>query len=156
MNETWAKHKKSKLPPPDFGQLREQMAAEARERLASNPAATPPPAKESAIKVWLGVAGWVAGIIGAIASVAWVCWYLKENVRGLDVGGAAGDAGMFCLGIIELLVILTVVLFFYFLPSLVAANRKHRNCQAIFTMNLLFGWTFIGWGISMVWAMKSE
>jgi hypothetical protein len=39
-----------------------------------------------------------------------------------------------------------------FLPTLVARSRKHPNMLAIFLVNLLFGWTFIGWMIALVWA----
>jgi hypothetical protein len=39
-----------------------------------------------------------------------------------------------------------------FLPTLVAKSRNHPHTAAIFLLNLLFGWTFIGWVISLVWA----
>ena len=39
-----------------------------------------------------------------------------------------------------------------FLPTLVAKSRNHPNMLPIFLVNLFFGWTFIGWVISFVWA----
>jgi hypothetical protein len=39
-----------------------------------------------------------------------------------------------------------------FLPTLVAKSRNHPNTLAIFLVNLFFGWTFIGWVVSLVWA----
>jgi Superinfection immunity protein len=39
-----------------------------------------------------------------------------------------------------------------FLPTLVAKSRNHPNTLPIFLVNLFFGWTFIGWVISLVWA----
>jgi hypothetical protein len=39
-----------------------------------------------------------------------------------------------------------------FLPTLVAKSRHHPNALAIFLVNLFFGWTFIGWVVSLVWA----
>lgn len=42
----------------------------------------------------------------------------------------------------------------YFLPGLVASRRKHKNATAIGICNILFGWTFIGWGIALIWAFK--
>jgi hypothetical protein len=40
----------------------------------------------------------------------------------------------------------------YFLPSMVALARRHRNGSAVFLLNLLAGWTVIGWVISLIWA----
>jgi 4-hydroxybenzoate polyprenyltransferase len=39
-----------------------------------------------------------------------------------------------------------------FLPTVVARSRNHPNTAAIFLVNLLFGWTFIGWVVSLLWA----
>ena len=53
--------------------------------------------------------------------------------------------------------LLLVVLIFalYFLPTLIAFLRQHKNKPAIFLLNLLLGWTVLGWVVSLVWsAMK--
>jgi hypothetical protein len=44
--------------------------------------------------------------------------------------------------------------FFYFLPSYI--GRHKRNARAIFTLNLLAGWTLVGWIVAMVWATTVE
>lgn len=56
------------------------------------------------------------------------------------------------LGLLE---ILLVVLIFtvYFLPTLIAFLRQHKNKPAIFLLNLLLGWTILGWVISLVWSV---
>jgi hypothetical protein len=41
----------------------------------------------------------------------------------------------------------------YTLPLLVAWLRKHHNADAIGVLNLLLGWTLIGWVVSLVWAL---
>ena len=41
---------------------------------------------------------------------------------------------------------------FYFLPFIIALIRGHHQGLAIFLLNLLLGWTFIGWVASLVWA----
>ena len=52
---------------------------------------------------------------------------------------------------------LLVALFaLYFLPTLVALGRGHRNAGAIIAVNLLIGWMFIGWVIALVWAMTEN
>lgn len=49
----------------------------------------------------------------------------------------------------------TVLLGVYLLPWLIAFGRGHHNTLAIFALNLLGGWTFIGWLISLVWALAA-
>lgn len=44
----------------------------------------------------------------------------------------------------------------YFLPAMVAARRRHANRGAICTLNLLLGWTMVGWVIAMVWSMTAN
>lgn len=53
-----------------------------------------------------------------------------------------------------LLVIIVGVI--YFLPTIIAFNRAKRNKVAIFALNLLLGWTFIGWVIALVWALTVD
>ncbi len=43
----------------------------------------------------------------------------------------------------------------YFLPSIIAYSRKHRNAGAITVLNLFLGWTLIGWIIAIVWSATS-
>jgi hypothetical protein len=43
----------------------------------------------------------------------------------------------------------------YFLPTLVAAHRGH-SVAGILLMNLLFGWTGIGWALMLLWALISR
>ena len=40
----------------------------------------------------------------------------------------------------------------YLLPALTAAVRGHHNKSAILALNVLLGWTAIGWIAAMVWA----
>lgn len=41
----------------------------------------------------------------------------------------------------------------YLLPWLEAWRRGHSKTSAICALNILFGWTFIGWGIALVWTL---
>ena len=64
---------------------------------------------------------------------------------------------MFLLGPIgptELLIIFILVVP-YFIPTIIASRRKHPNTSAILALNLLLGWTLIGWIISLVWALTT-
>lgn len=41
----------------------------------------------------------------------------------------------------------------YFLPTLIASRREHRNLVAIGALNLFLGWTLIGWVVALVWSL---
>ncbi|HTS59049.1 MAG TPA: superinfection immunity protein [Terriglobales bacterium] len=45
---------------------------------------------------------------------------------------------------------------FYFLPSIVAFARSKRDSVSIFVLNLLLGWTAIGWVIALVWSLRAD
>ena len=45
-----------------------------------------------------------------------------------------------------------ISLFLYFLPAFLARNKP--NFTGVLLLNLLAGWTFIGWIIALVWALS--
>lgn len=47
-----------------------------------------------------------------------------------------------------------ISLFLYFLPAFLARNKP--NFTSILILNILAGWTFIGWIIALVWALSSD
>jgi hypothetical protein len=49
-----------------------------------------------------------------------------------------------------------VIFLIYFLPAIVGVCRKRKNANAIAVANLIFGWTILGWGVCLVWAMKND
>lgn len=44
---------------------------------------------------------------------------------------------------------------FYFPPTIVAWIRQHPNRVSIFLLNLLLGWTVIGWFIALIWSASA-
>lgn len=56
------------------------------------------------------------------------------------------------LGIIFFL----IGLWLYFIPFIVAANKEHPQTGAILVLNILLGWTFLGWVIALVWACTNS
>ena len=44
----------------------------------------------------------------------------------------------------------------YFLPWIIAWRRNHHNTLAIFVLNLLCGWTVVGWVAALVWAVTAS
>jgi hypothetical protein len=47
-------------------------------------------------------------------------------------------------------------LIMYFLPTILGAARNKRDVGAIFVLNFFLGWTFFGWIIALVWALKHD
>jgi hypothetical protein len=54
------------------------------------------------------------------------------------------------------LVILAIIVGLYFIPYWVALSRMKNNRNAILIVNLIFGWTFIGWIVALVWAVMVD
>jgi uncharacterized protein YecT (DUF1311 family) len=50
---------------------------------------------------------------------------------------------------------LVVILLIYFLPAIIAMSRGHKNALAIVLLNILVGWTGIGWIVILVWSLSS-
>ena len=44
----------------------------------------------------------------------------------------------------------------YFLPIIVAAVRRKKNMLGIVLLNVLAGWTLIGWIIALVWSFSPD
>lgn len=52
--------------------------------------------------------------------------------------------------------ILLFVVGVYLAPLLVAIRRRHRNAKAISALNILLGWTVLGWVGSLVWSLTEN
>jgi hypothetical protein len=50
---------------------------------------------------------------------------------------------------------LTLTIAFYFLPTIIAWVRGHYNRVAILALNLLLGWTVVGWVVALVWSFTN-
>lgn len=50
---------------------------------------------------------------------------------------------------------LIFVIGMYLIPTFVAGARKHHNTPAILALNLLLGWTLLGWVVALVWALTA-
>jgi len=75
-------------------------------------------------------------------------WLLGSGSPALAQSSDAGTLpGWIGIGILFLL---------YLLPSIVAAGRKHNNEGAIVALNLLLGWTVLGWIGAFIWACTNN
>jgi hypothetical protein len=57
----------------------------------------------------------------------------------------------------KLLILYVVLVCLYFIPSIVALTRKCKaSAGGIIVLNLLLGWTLIGWIVALVWAASAR
>jgi uncharacterized membrane protein YhaH (DUF805 family) len=54
------------------------------------------------------------------------------------------------------LFIFAICVCIYFAPAIIAFQRRKKDRVAIGVLNLLLGWTFVGWVISLVLAIKND
>ena len=66
-----------------------------------------------------------------------------------DASGVIGDT---VVGLIAIAVVFGA----YFFPTLIAGFGRKKQVTAIFVLNLLLGWTGLGWIASMVWACVED
>ena len=51
---------------------------------------------------------------------------------------------------------LAFALVLYFVPTIIAAYRKHPHTLWIFLITLFFGWSVAGWIIPLLWAFDAD
>ena len=54
------------------------------------------------------------------------------------------------------LIVMALFLIPYFIPTIIALIRKKSNTTAIFLLNFFLGWTFVGWIVSLIWAVTKD
>jgi len=54
--------------------------------------------------------------------------------------------------------LLAVLIFgiIYFVPTIIAHRRHHRQAWAITVLDILLGWTGVGWVAALVWACTTD
>lgn len=53
-------------------------------------------------------------------------------------------------------VMLVMIFALYFTPSIIATARKHQNRIGVILLNLLLGWTIIGWIVALIWSVSAN
>jgi hypothetical protein len=44
----------------------------------------------------------------------------------------------------------------YFIPTVIAVMRKHSQTVPIVAVNVLLGWSFLGWIVALVWSLTAD
>lgn len=81
----------------------------------------------------------------------------KERVAGQERAKAtktAEKAREKTVSVVLIVVAIVAGLFIHFLPSII--GRHKTNWGAILVLNILLGWTFIGWVVALVWALTKD
>jgi hypothetical protein len=50
------------------------------------------------------------------------------------------------------IIAMLLIMVWYFTPTIIAVARKHPQIAAITVINVLAGWTFVGWIVALVWS----
>jgi Superinfection immunity protein len=53
-------------------------------------------------------------------------------------------------------ILLIVGAVLYFVPTVLAWWMHVKSARAIFYVNLVFGWTIVGWVVAVMWAMAER
>lgn len=53
-------------------------------------------------------------------------------------------------------IVLIFLVIIYFLPTLIANGNRKRNAEAIAILNLLLGWTVLGWLVALIWGCTKD
>lgn len=59
------------------------------------------------------------------------------------------------VGVLIIIAVIAGGVSLYFLPSIVANARQHPNFAPIFLINLLTGWSILGWVGALAWALTA-
>lgn len=53
-------------------------------------------------------------------------------------------------------IMLVAVVVIYLLPTLIAFGREHPRRMDLAVVNIIFGWTLIGWWAAFFWALLAR
>ena len=60
---------------------------------------------------------------------------------------------------IAIFIVISIVLILitlYFIPSIIAIKKKHKDLSKILMINIFLGWTIVGWIISLVIVINKQ
>jgi hypothetical protein len=57
---------------------------------------------------------------------------------------------------VAFIVIIIAALAFNFIPTIIAKRRGMASVVGLFVVNLLFGWTVVGWVVCLIWACSGQ
>lgn len=79
----------------------------------------------------------------------------KSNGEEVTLFPFSGFSGLSGMDVVTIIVFSVFGILLYFIPSVVAWKRKHRQFVPIMIVNLFLGWSFVGWVIALAWSFMS-
>ncbi|HEY1883099.1 MAG TPA: superinfection immunity protein [Candidatus Cybelea sp.] len=65
-------------------------------------------------------------------------------------------AAAFSIGLFFWMIVSAIGTMIYFLPSILAVVAHRRNSATIVVLNILLGWSFIGWVVALIMALMKD
>ena len=83
---------------------------------------------------------------------------IAKRILTMVAGAVVGSAAILTfVGVADpQVVLLTIAAVLFLIPTIVAARRHHKNAAPIFLVNILFGWSVLGWVAALVWSFTSN
>ena len=75
------------------------------------------------------------------------------NLLFTSTAQAASD-DMNAVQVIMMLLLVVAIGMIYFLPTIISSKRNHHQGASICAVNILLGWTFLGWAIALIWSLS--
>ena len=66
------------------------------------------------------------------------------------------DAGFTIISALAVLVFILLALYLFFLPAIIASDKRLKKAGIIFWLNLFLGGTGVGWIILLIWACTTD
>lgn len=82
-------------------------------------------------------------LIAALCIMIAGIWFLRANSLAAT-GHSKGDS---------FAVLIYILAFLYFIPSVIGIIRKHHNLFGLIALNVLLGWTILGWVGALIWSL---
>ena len=89
---------------------------------------------------------WNAWVIGLALGSVPLCLVFSA------IGGGWATVGQVVLTIYGVVIGLAI----YLLPTILAVMGDKTNWVAIAALNILLGWTFVGWVVALVWSLTKD
>jgi Superinfection immunity protein len=81
---------------------------------------------------------------------------LKEVNLKSPTGNPSMNTGVLEMDFMLTVVVAAVLITVYFLPTIIAKKRDILHFGMLFTINLLLGWTAVGWFLCMLWGIFGQ